>query len=159
MRPISSRPLVWLGLLLVILFGGFVFFVFPRRNEPPPAPLVTVTAAPWSKPCMVPYFIVRNNQAAPLALEQVVFAYGNEQSYRLPARQLAPGQAVRVWSGTGTDDDGNIYAAWSSEHDWPINGFRPWLETGDQRMKLPMGFNGDEASASVFLSFNCDPTM
>lgn len=43
----------------------------------------------------------------------------DRQPYILSAITLAPGTSIRVWSGTGTDDSGNVYIGRATER-WHV---------------------------------------
>jgi hypothetical protein len=64
-------------------------------------------------------------------------------TYQFPDRWLAPGEEIRVWSGSGTDDQANLYAGWPST---------VW-ETGNFSYRVTYFEMGWE----TFKSMMCDP--
>lgn len=55
------------------------------------------------------YVVITNNTFIPLSMEewQLSDIYG---PYSFPNRWIWPGQSINLWSGSGTDDQDNLYA-------------------------------------------------
>lgn len=110
---------VVIGALLVL--GGWLM-------QPVTGPVgIAVTPGPWRETCRAPYYTVRNGEWLPVGLDRVTFTYGAGARFPLPARTLPPGASVRVWSGKGADDAGNIYLG-RAEAEWHVNGFVALLD-------------------------------
>jgi hypothetical protein len=87
------------------------------------------------------FLAVRNSGifAAPIRDWWITDEYGR---YQFPDRWLAPGEEVRVWSGSGTDNQANLYAGRRS----------PVWETSNFSYHVTYLGNGRESSSWV----SCD---
>jgi len=87
--------------------------------------IVTVLFDPVGPEPPGEYVLIQNDRAAPADLSGWTLRDAAQHTYGFPAFALVPGGTVRVWTGIGANDAGNLYwgrrqAVWNNTGDLAI---------------------------------------
>jgi hypothetical protein len=105
------------AIVLAIAVGAVIFLALLPQ-------LFSADIAPGSHtvPCSTPHIAIKNTGLIPLILGEWEIEYqATGFVYRLPKQILLPGQTIRVWSASGENDAGDVYAG-RIESEWQVNG-------------------------------------
>jgi hypothetical protein len=111
-----SRRRKWFVVVGAIILLLGILLVIQMLWGTTPVSSLTVTAELECEDSR--YITITNTGSATVSLDGWTIE-NDRQPYILSAITLAPGTSIRVWSGTGTDDSGNVYIGRATER-WHV---------------------------------------
>jgi hypothetical protein len=117
-RTVTPFVIRLVVILLVLTIGGVIFLILlPQLIS------IEITTGPYLHACSTPYIVLENTGLFPVTLRGWEIGHEESSTHVLPTSTLFPGEAIRVWSGSGQNDAHNLYAG-REEPAWSLVGLK-----------------------------------